>query len=60
MSEQEQTAPHDGQQAAVQQQQQPVTEGHAGKGSDSAMRHLRVWEQDRASNSGGKSREGPD
>jgi hypothetical protein len=42
-----------------QQQQQPGGDGHAGEGSDSAMRQMRVWEQRRAVNSGGKRRQGP-
>lgn len=50
--------------APVQQQQQPQehpgdTEGHAGQGADSAMKQMRVWEQRRASNSGGRGRQGP-
>jgi hypothetical protein len=35
------------------------SEGHAGQGADSAMKQLRVWEQRRASQSGGKGRQGP-
>ena len=35
------------------------SEGHAGQGADSAMKQLRVWEQRRASNSGGRGRQGP-
>ena len=42
-----------------QQQPQPAVEGHAGQGSDSAMKQMRIWEQRRASNSGGKRRQGP-
>jgi hypothetical protein len=42
-----------------QQQPQPLNDGHGGQGSDSAMKHMRVWEQRRASNSGGKRRSGP-
>jgi hypothetical protein len=42
-----------------QQQQPPVTEGHGGQGSDSAMKQMRVWEQRRAMDSGGKRRQGP-
>lgn len=43
-----------------QQQQQPQpAEGHAGQGSDSIIKELREWEQRRASNSGGKRRNGP-
>ena len=63
--QQEQLVPEDGQPAsgtAVQQQQQvpqPASEGHGGQGSESAMKQLRVWEQRRASNSGGKRRQGP-
>lgn len=34
-----------------QQQQQPSSEGHAGQGSDSAMKQMRLWEQRRASES---------
>lgn len=41
-----------------QQQQQPSTEGHAGQGSDSAMKQMRLWEQRRASQ-GGRGRQGP-
>jgi hypothetical protein len=42
-----------------QQQSQPATEGHAGQGSDSAMKQMRLWEQRRASQSGGRGRQGP-
>jgi hypothetical protein len=47
--------------APVQQQQpqQPEREGHAGRGSDSALRQLRIWEERRAVQSGGKRRQGP-
>ena len=45
--------------AQQQQQQQPASEGHGGQGSDSAMKQLRIWEQRRAANSGGKRRQGP-
>lgn len=61
--QQEQLQPEEGQptqpQSQQQQQPQPLSEGHAGQGSDSAMKQLRVWEQRRASNSGGKRRQGP-
>ncbi|MBE7366897.1 hypothetical protein [Ramlibacter pallidus] len=44
----------------IQQQQQPQPgEHHAGRGSESAMKQMRVWEQRRASDSGGKRRPGP-
>ena len=64
-NQQEQMLPEDGesaQKAVSQQQQQPqaTTEGHAGQGSDSAMKQMRIWEQRRASNSGGKRRNGPE
>jgi hypothetical protein len=42
-----------------QQQPQPAGEGHGGQGSESAMKQLRIWEQRRAANSGGKRRQGP-
>jgi hypothetical protein len=43
-----------------QQQQQPQSgEHHAGRGSESAMKQMRMWEQRRASDSGGKRRPGP-
>lgn len=42
-----------------QQQQQSPAEGHAGQGAESALKQLRVWEQRRASNSGGRSRQRP-
>jgi hypothetical protein len=48
-----------GQQQQQQQQPDAVSEGHAGQGSDSAMKQMRAWEQRRASNSGGKRRHGP-
>ena len=63
--QQEQLLPEDGepQVNSQQQQQQPQThgsaEGHAGQGSDSAMKQMRIWELRRASNSGGKRRQGP-
>jgi hypothetical protein len=62
--QQEQLLPEDGEpQIQGQQQQQPQphagSEGHGGQGSDSAMKQLRIWEQRRASNSGGKRRQGP-
>lgn len=47
--------------APVQQQQQlPEGEWHAGRGSDSALKQLRIWEERRAMESGGKRRQGPD
>lgn len=60
-TEHEQDAPEEADAGkAVQQQQQPQpSEGHGGQGSDSAMKQMRVWEQRRASNSGGKRRSGP-
>ena len=62
--QQEQFTPEDGEPAKdgnVQQNpQQAQEEGHAGRGSDSAMYHMREWEQRRASHSGGKRRQGPD
>lgn len=63
--QQEQLQPEDGQVplkgTPAQQQQQPQggNEGHGGQGSDSAMKQMRVWEQRRAANSGGKRRQGP-
>ena len=47
--------------AAGQQQQQPQAErdGHGGRGSQSALEQLRIWEEQRAVQSGGKRREGP-
>jgi hypothetical protein len=62
--QQEQLQPEDGSPphtgtSQQQQQPQPATEGHAGQGSDSAMKQMRIWEQRRASNSGGKRRQGP-
>ena len=62
--QQEQLLPEEGEQpqkgtSSQQQQQQPQPEGHAGQGSDSAMKQMRIWEQRRASNSGGKRRQGP-
>lgn len=63
--QQEQLQPEDGQEpqkgSPLQQQQQPQVgnDGHAGQGSDSAMKQMRVWEQRRAANSGGKRRQGP-
>lgn len=60
--EQQNLAPEDGdpaQNRGGQQQQQPQPEGHAGQGSDSIIKQLREWEQRRASNSGGKRRNGP-
>ena len=59
--QQEQLLPEDSQpvkDGSIQQQQQPQ-EGHAGQGSESAMKQMREWEQRRASNSGGKRRSGP-
>lgn len=61
--QQEQLLPEEGlpDKAPSQQQQQPqpAADGHAGQGSDSAMKQMRVWEQRRAANSGGKRRQGP-
>jgi hypothetical protein len=60
--QQEQLVPGEGEPSpsgSSQQQQQPQAHGHAGQGSESALKHLRVWEQRRASNSGGKRRQGP-
>jgi hypothetical protein len=59
--QQEQFEPEDGQptkDGTVQQQQQPQGEGHAGQGSDSAMKQMREWEQRRASHSIGRNRHG--
>jgi hypothetical protein len=60
--QQEQFMPEEGEpssKVSQQQQPQPGGDGHAGEGSESAMKQLRVWEQNRASNSGGKRRQGP-
>jgi len=63
--QQEQLLPEEGEQpqkgnsSQQQQQPQPAAEGHAGQGSDSAMKQMRIWEQRRATNSGGKRRQGP-
>jgi hypothetical protein len=62
--EQEQYSPDAGKseggspQAQQQQQQQPQSHGNGGQGSDSAMKHLRVWEQQRAGVTGRKHRPG--
>lgn len=45
--------------AQQQQQPQPERERHGGRGSDSAMKQLRIWEERRAVQSGGKRRQGP-
>lgn len=44
-----------------QQQQQPQggSGGHAGQGSESALRQMQAWEKSRAANSGGKRRQSP-
>jgi len=57
--QQEELQPEDGgspHKVQQQQQQQPQgsVEGHCGQGSESAMKQMRIWEQGRASNSGGK------
>jgi hypothetical protein len=60
--QQEPSSPEEGQQAGPggqQQQQERESERHAGQGSDSAMKQMRVWEERRANNSGGKHRQGP-
>jgi len=61
--QQEQLQPEDGVPQAEdgQQQQQPQATGdaHAGQGSDSALKQMRIWEQNRATHSGGKRRQGP-
>ena len=57
--QQESMRPEDGQEAtpgAQQPQQEPDSERHAGQGSESAMKQMRVWEQWRASNSGNRGR----
>jgi hypothetical protein len=64
MTQQEHSTPEEHDAAPVQQQQQqphqqPATEGHAGQGSDSAMKQMRVWEQRRASQGAGRGRQGP-
>lgn len=61
MSQQQDQSPEgdaDGNERAAprQQQQQPQSEGRAGQGLESAMQHLREWEQRRAGNTGGKTR----
>lgn len=62
-SQQQSDLPPDEREAAQsgqeQEHQRPDSEGHAGQGADSAMKQLRVWEQRRASQSGGKGRQGP-
>ena len=35
-------------------------QGHGGHGSESALQHMRAWEQRRASHTGGNDSEGPD
>jgi hypothetical protein len=52
--------PHPGKDGAVapQSPEQPV-ERHGGKGVESALRQLRVWEQRRASARVGKTRDKP-
>lgn len=63
--QQEQLLPEEGdhERGSGQQHQQPQShatdDGHAGQGSDSAMKQMRIWEQTRASISGGKRRQGP-
>ena len=61
--QQEELQPEDGGSPAQvqQQQQQPQSsgEGHGGQGSESALKQMRVWEQRRASNSGGKRKQHP-
>ena len=61
--QQEQFTPAEGEQeeagGTTQQQQQPQVQGEGHAGSESAMKQLRVWEQRRASISGGKRRTGP-
>ena len=62
--QQEQLQPEDGQSVqkdGPQQQEnsQSSPDGHGGQGSDSAMKQMRIWEQDRTSHSGGKRRQGP-
>jgi len=47
-------SPHKVQQNQQQQQPQAGVEGHGGQGSESAMKQMRIWEQGRATNSGGK------
>lgn len=54
-----QSDPDAGQSIQQQQQQQQPAEGHAGQGAESALKQLRVWEQRRASNSGGRGRQRP-
>lgn len=56
---QEEGQPAQGGDVQQQQEQPQLQEGHAGQGSESAMKQMRVWEQRRASNSGGKRRHGP-
>jgi len=70
--EQENVSPHGGDghkptQRQEQQQPQPHEEhaagqgsdGHAGQGSESAMKQMQAWEQRRSVVSGGKRRNGP-
>lgn len=64
-TEHDQIAPADGEPRKgplpqPHQEQPQSAEGHAGQGSESAMKQMRLWEQRRASNSGGKGRAGPD
>jgi hypothetical protein len=59
--QQEQFESEDGQptkDGTVQHQHQQSQEGHGGRGSDSAMKQMREWEQHRANNSGGRHRHG--
>ena len=45
---------------APQQDHAAGPEGHGGHGSESALQHMRAWEQRRASHTGGNDSEGPD
>lgn len=43
----------------AQQPHEAACEGHAGQGSESALKQLRVWEEHRATHTGGKRHGGP-
>lgn len=49
---------HPPDQQQQQQQPQPQAESHAGQGSESAMKQMRVWEEHRSSHSAGEGRQG--
>jgi hypothetical protein len=60
MSSQQSTQDNEPGSAPAPQDHPAGTEGHGGHGSESALQHMRAWEQRRSSHTGGTDSERPD